>query len=422
MIKLIYNTASVKLLIAVVGLVIASLNARFLGAEGLGEVRIFTVSVSLLIIVANFVGGPHLIFRSQRHSLKSLLTRSYVWCILTVILFLAIQFLPFLTIENSFFIALSSMLYAMGWIHIYLLIGMEKIKQQNIVVLSFSVTLFFGLCYLYFYLNLSKSIYYIYLYVLAAVVQWLIGVYFLIKYHADFSKSIRTNNLTRALLKDGTYVQSGNLIQQLNYRIGDFVLDATFGKAAVGLYGLAVQLAEGVWTIARSASLVQYARLSNMVDLVRSRKITFQLAKGVVLFTILGFIVLLLLPTSLYSKVFGDELIGVRSVLLWLSPVFSIYSAGFIYSHYFSSQGQFKFNTLVSFVGLLVILIAAPLLIPRFGIPGAVVAHSASYLASLVGFIYLLKHRSSSRADRWMWPARKDLRWLRRIVFSQTAR
>ncbi len=414
MLKQVFSTTVVRLSIAVMGLLVTTLNARVLGAEGLGEIRIFTVTVTLLVIVANFVGGPHLIFRSTRHSLSGLLLRSYAWCIAVSVLFFCVQYVPGLAFKHHDVIALSTMFYALGWVHVYCLIGFERITLQNLVVFSFNGLLLVGVWMSYYVLGWSEPIYFVIIYAVAAISQWLLGgaMLFVNRKRAIVKPP---EQLTKVLLKDGVYVQSGNLFQQLNYRLGDYILEATWGKAAVGIYGLAIQLAEGIWTVARSASLVQYARLSNMANKERAKKITFQFAKAVVIVSVFGFLVLSFLPKSFYALLFGEELVAVRGILRWLLPALSLYSAGFIYSHYFSSQGQFKINTLVSFIGLIVILLTAPLFIPRFGIPGAIAAHSATYLASLLGFIVMLK-RQPSRAHRWLWPSRKDLRWLRRIT------
>lgn len=414
MLKHIFSTAGVRLSVAAMGLLVTTLNARFLGAEGLGEVRIFTVTVTLLIIVANFVGGPHLIYRVPRHSLFALLLRSYLWCIGVVALFFFVQFIPRLAFEHHNSIAISTLFYALGWVHVYVLIGMEKISLQNVLVFSFNALLLLGVGVGYAVFNWDSPLYFVRIYAVAAALQWLLGIVLLFINPAKVPQN-PDSKLTGLLLKDGAYVQTGNLFQQLNYRIGDYILEATWGKAAVGVYGLAVQLAEGIWTVARSASLVQYARLSNMENTVRARKITFQLSKAVVVISAAGFMVLSIVPVSVYTWVFNADFAEVRRVIRWLMPVFSLYSAGFIYSHYFSSQGYFRYNTITSFVGLIVVLLAAPILIPRFGINGAIAAHSLTYLTSMVCFIYLLK-RQPNRADRWMYPALKDVRWVKKIM------
>lgn len=399
---------------AILGLIITTLNARYLGAEGLGIVRIFTVTVAILMIAANFVGGPHLVYHTPKYGVSVLLLRSYLWCIVVIALFMLIGLIPGLSFAYHHWIGLAALFYALGWVHVYLLLGIERIWQQNLVVVSFHLLVSIGVVLLYGIWHLISPEYFIYLYVSAAFFMWLLGLMILLK-QTTFAVTSLKKEVFKSLLVDGTYVQSGNFFQQVNYRIADYLIDAFWGKAAVGVYGVAIQLSEGIWTIARSIALVLYSKLSNLSCDIRARKITYQMSKAVVLISFLGFVVLSLLPKSLYTSFFGAGFVEVRGFLRLLAPAFTLYSAGFIYSNYFSSKGMFKVNTMTSFLGSLVVTVVGLLLIPKFGVHGAVISISITYTTSLLTFIYFLR-RKPSRADRWLLPAAKDWRWLRIIA------
>lgn len=414
MLKNILTTSSVRLISALLGLLVTTLNARFLGADGLGVVRIFTVTVTLLMLLANFVGGPHLVYHTSRIGLSGLWLRSYLWCLFIVTIFILVGFIPGASFDFHIWIACCALFHAFAWVNVYLLLGKERVWQQNVVVISFHLCLFIGVLLLYLVFHVENPVFYVYLYVFATFTMWVVGLLFL-------KKQVRLTSLTKdkqvfkTLLSDGAYVQSGNFFQQINYRIGDYLIDAFWGKAAVGVFGLAIQLSEGVWTVAKSAALVQYSRLSNIYDQVRAKKITYQMSKAIVVVTFFGFLVISLLPLSFYEYFFTSDFNEVRRLIRFLAPAFTVYSAGFIFSNYFSSSGKFKYNTLSSLAGTIIALISGVIFIPIMGIEGAVITASVTHLMSIAAFIYFLK-REENRADRWMLVSMKDWRWLRYVI------
>ncbi|MCC5915758.1 MAG: oligosaccharide flippase family protein [Cryomorphaceae bacterium] len=421
MLKSIFSTTGVRLGTSVIGLLLVMLNARMVGAEGLGEIRIFTITVTLLIIVANLLGGPNLIYRTSRHKVIALIQWSYLWSTGIVFLFFILQFIPGLQFEHHGYIALCTAFYAMAWVNLYVLLGLEDIRGHNVVLFSFSGFLLIGTLAGYFVFQWETPMNYISMYVASSFVKFISGWLFLIPHYrkGDLQREKGESvNLAKVLLTDGSMVQSGNLFQQINYRIGDYILEATWGKAAVGIYSAAIQLGEGVWTIGRSAALVQYSRLSNLGNPERGKKLTYLLSKAVFVITALAFIVLCILPVSFYTLLFGEDFTELRSIIRWISPILTLYSMAFLFSHYFSSQGQFLRNTMTSFLSLFATIAAATILIPKFGIYGAIGTQTFSYLCGFCILVYFM-HREHHRINHWILPGKKDWRLIRLIIYRR---
>ena len=429
MLKSIFSTTGVRLSAAIIGLLLLSINGRMVGAEGLGEIRIFTVTVTILIIVANFIGGPNIIYRTPRHRISAILLRSYIWSGLVSSLFLLYPLianglsyilnvqLPSFAHHNS--IALCTLFYAMAFVNTYILLGLENIRGHNITLFSFSGFLLIGTLLGYAYSNNISPNIYINFFVLAAVFKFVVGWLFLIPHHqrGELIKEKGNNKqLTKTLLGDGAMVQSGNFFQQINYRVGEYILQGFWGTAAVGIYAAAVQLGEGIWTISRSAALVQYARLSNLSNIERGKKLTFLLSKGIIVITALGFVFLSLLPISFFTLVFGEEFTEVRKIIRLMAPVLTLYSVAFLYSHFFASQGDFKRNSLTSFSGMIITLITGFIFIPKMSIYGIIITQSITYTAMLIMLGYFM-YREHPKAGRWIFPGKKDYRLLRMLYF-----
>lgn len=427
MLKSIFSTTGVRLSTAVIGLLLLSLNGRMVGPEGLGEIRIFTVTVTILIIVANFIGGPNLIYRASRHKITAILLRSYLWSGMISLAFLAYPSLAkgvetlfemqLPDFDHHLRIAICTFFYAMAFVNTYILLGLEDIRGHNITLFSFSGFLLVGTVAGYTFFPTVSADIYIQFFMLSALVKFIIGWLFLLPHHRlgklTEAKGANTR-LSKTLLSDGAMVQSGNLFQQINYRIGDYILESTWGLAAVGLFSAAVQLSEGIWTISRSAALVQYSKLSNLSNVERGKKLTYLLSKGIIVITAAGFVFLSFLPISFYTSIFGEDFTEVRGIIRMLAPVLTLYSVAFLYSHFFASQGDFKRNTFTSFSGMVLTLIIAFILIPKYGIVGVVITQSITYtfMLFLLGRFMRMNH---PKAARWMFPGWKDYRLFRLI-------
>ena len=64
----------------------------------------------------------------------------------------------------------------------------------------------------------------------------------------------------------------------------------------IGIYSAALQVSESLWQFARSVSIVQYAKVSNLDDKEKGMRISMLLAKLNYAVTAVGIIVLLIIP------------------------------------------------------------------------------------------------------------------------------
>ena len=110
--------------------------------------------------------------------------------------------------------------------------------------------------------------------------------------------------------------------------------------------------------------------------------------------TFLGWMFLVILPNELFTYLLGKDFESVKSVILLLGPgiCFIAYKAQM--SHYFSGLGKIYINATASFCSLVINLVFALFLIPRYGIEGAAISASISYFGALtvLGF-YFKKER-----------------------------
>ena len=204
-------------------------------------------------------------------------------------------------------------------------------------------------------------------------------------------------NISRELgtfFKYGFLIQTGNIAQLFNYRLSYYILDHFHaqGRALVWIFSTGVSLAEGLWLISRSISMVQYVAIANSKDDGYARSLTILLIK--VSFICVGamLLVAVVIPGSVYILVFGPEFGMVRTVILYLSVGVLAFSVSGILSHYFAGLGRYNVNTWSSVIGLVFTVAIGFMIIPTFGLLGAGLTASVSYtISTLYQLVVFLK-------------------------------
>ena len=197
-------------------------------------------------------------------------------------------------------------------------------------------------------------------------------------------------------------------MQLVSYRIVYWIIEALYGKAALGLYSVANQLAEGAWIAPRSMGLVLLSKVSNLNDEVHKRGLTLttaRIAVGIAFIIVLPFA---LMPDRFYHWVFGEEISGVQPLVLLLTPGVLAMSASQAFSHFFSGTALNQHNLFGSGLGMVAILLCAPVLIPRYGLAGAAVSASVAYSTSVV-YQIIIFHRVTGSTWKDLVPRSTDL-------------
>lgn len=390
MFRKILSTLFFRGLLAGLSFFMAIVTSQYLGAEGKGSVSLFLLNLSIVQLVANFAGGPYLVYMVPRNNFMQLLLPSYGWSIL---LSAAVPWVLFFTglLEQEYILHLSiiSLLYSLVNIHSMFLMGKERLNQYNVVALIQSALL--AMVFIYYVLIVKERdllTYIISLYISS-------GAAFLVSFLlvVGLFSSIQlggVRHVFREMLWNGFILQAGNIAQLLNYRLSFYILDKFYpeGRKVVGVYSVAVSVAEALWLISQSISLVMYSHISNSQDKSYSIRLTVALLKLAVVCTFGGTLVLLCFPSSFYEFVFGHEFGAVRMILFPLSLGILVLSAGIILSSYFVGVGNTSLGVRASGIGLVVTLISGFLLIPSFGMNGAALTATLSYSASVIYQFY----------------------------------
>lgn len=424
MLKQIIGTTGTRILNAIFNLVILILITNKIGSEGLGTIGLILVNITIIQLSVDLVAGSSLVFFASRANTAQLILPAYffvafVICVYYFIGILAGIYFPVLfhtIVPEGYFlhILLLSAIGSFMWIHYNLLLGKSRIKVYNIIF-TIQITVFLLIfCYQIFVTGdqnvdtYIKSLYLSY------------GIAALSGFYAVLSKSgklIVTGwlDVTKQVIHYGLVTQSANLLNIGNNRLSFFFIKYFAGLPALGIYNAGLQTTEGFKLIGHSIAVVQFSAISNSRDKEYARILSIRLMKVSVLLTFCALILINILPESFYTWVFSDDFIGVKPVIIALTPGVLAISASNIFSHYFSGMGKPKINLHAKTIGFLLTVILAFALIPSFGFIGAAITASVSYLATAIYQYVIFTKETNTQLKEWI-PAKNDLNDFRRIV------
>jgi O-antigen/teichoic acid export membrane protein len=185
-----------------------------------------------------------------------------------------------------------------------------------------------------------------------------------------------------AAVRFGVQGQLGNLIQLLNLRLDAYLVLWLVNSAGVGLYTVAVSLAEGMWFIANSVGVVLLTSLTASDDESAAR-MTPVVCRNTLLVTAAAALGAAAVSPVLIPAIFGGEFEDSVLPFIWLLPG-TVAAAGtkILAAHVFS-RGRPLINAQVGAAVLVVAVLGALALIPPFGVSGASAASSLAYCAGL---------------------------------------
>lgn len=388
----IFKTFGVKLSSAVINFLIAVIISQFLGTTGKGEQGIIITTITLILLFSNIIGGAALVYLTPRLNVKKIMILSYLWTIFTNLIFVFVLLMFPLTEQKfAIHIVILTSVNSFTSINSSILLGKENIRANNIIAFFQILITIFSLLFFFVLLNKYSVFSYIYSLYIAYFLSFSLSIILLYPYIKSKVK-IENDTYHRAismLFRYGFVNQLSHITQLMSFRVSYYFLDYYFGYESVGIYSNGVSIAESVWMISGSITLVQYSKIANSNDEKLNQNLTVELLRISLLVTFITLIPLVLLPSSFYSFIFGKDFYDINRIIWCLAPGILIYVNALILGHYFSGTGKYHINTMGSILGLVVTIILAFVLIPHYGYLGSAITATFSYATtSLFIIIY----------------------------------
>lgn len=416
MLRNLLSTTASRLIIAIINLGIVWISARYLGAEILGTISLIILGISVIQLITAVLGGSSLVYQVSRHPLSELLLIAWLWIFIAGIPVWIILSL-FSLIPDGFIldVLLLAFLGSVITVNQNVFLGKEKVNLFNGMAILQSILVLIPLIYLVVYSGWLDTEAYVTSQYMSMVVCALVGTVLNLPSIKEFSYP-RTKVIIEAF-SFGGYLQAASLMQLFNYRLSYYLIEKFFDRATLGVFSLGVQIAESVWIISKSMAVLLYSRLSNSRDRDYAINLTLNFIKITTIITIMILGIIVLLPDQFFIFLFQSEFSNLSSVIASLSAGIVAMAISLMYSHYFSGTGIPVHNTVSSAIGLLFTIILGLTLIPSYGIIGAGITASSSYISSMVYQAIKFKKYTGTGWNRYL-PVKSDYNRLKSEIVS----
>lgn len=379
--------------VAVVSMISLILTARFLGAEGRGEISLLIANIALIQLVIDIADGPAIIYLVPRGHFKSFFFAGFVWLfVVSALIFGGLIFFAD-RIENLGHFIVLSFLYTVTSFFLRLFQGQNRIPLYNVFLFLQHTVLFISVLIQFFVFEHQDTQSFIWCLYLSYGVGVFAVFFFLKDIYAD-KEVVDYRKGLGEMLHHGWKAQLSNVVNFFNGRLSYYLIAGLFfSKEALGQYATAVALAEAVWVICYSLSAVQYPLLTRSSEetsaLITSglNKISFYLSAFALLF-------LAFLPSSLYEWVLGKEFGNTGMLLLILAPGIVTQAVHKMLWNYFSAAGEFHTNNISNIIALIIQAPVLYVMLRYYALPGAAVASSVAGFSASVCLLWYFRKRS----------------------------
>lgn len=197
--------------------------------------------------------------------------------------------------------------------------------------------------------------------------------------------------LLRASFRYGSKVYLLLLINYLNLRTSMYLVKYfTQNDTEVGLYSIAVSLAEMMWLLPEAIVLVLFPTIAASAR-EKERESIFRTINSIcstMVVMVVGALGLVLFAKIALQLVYGVEYLPSYRPMLYLLPGIMLYPIFKMVNVDLGARGFPEYGTIVSFIGFILNTSANIALIPRYGIIGSALAASLSYSCMSVVSLY----------------------------------
>lgn len=399
--------------------------SRLLGPEGRGIYALITLVAGLTVVFTNLGVGQGILYYLAKKSYS----RSEIWTIgIFFAFFWGIIVFVISTILVNF---LPNDLFKVGSYRNFLILGLGTVPFQlwriylsNYVLAEGKYGLFNFMDILYIYVQVILIALFSFCFrdhIVGVLVSWLIinialPIFFgLLTKQFIWLKMKNLINIGSTILAYGSRTFIANLMQFFNYRLDAFLVSYFLGPASLGLYSVAVAMAEAVWQISSASSTILYPKVSSLdsngANILTPRVCRVSLELSIMVSILLAGISPWLIH-FLYTDAFNQSVLP----LIILLPGIALFSIVRVLYNDLAGRGRPEVGSGITGMGLIMTIGLDFILIPKVGIIGAAIASTVSYSTSALVTLILFRKITNIPIKQLVVPIREDIYFIKDFI------
>ena len=196
----------------------------------------------------------------------------------------------------------------------------------------------------------------------------------------------------KKVLSFGFKASLGNTLQFLNYRLDAFIVAYFIGSYGVGIYSVAVGLAEFLWFVPGSVALVLFPRAAALPE-GEAKNLAASATRITQFITLVGGVLMAALGWLAIWIIYGPQFSSSYLPLLLILPGIWLFGYGKLSVSYLMGMDKPLYGTYLTVFSLVLMVPLDLLMIPRWGVAGASIASTIVYsLGGFLGLWWFVRH------------------------------
>ncbi|UOE55140.1 flippase [Cytobacillus oceanisediminis] len=410
------------------GLLASIIIARSLGPEGNGLYQLIVLLPTTLMTLLNLGVGTSSVYYvgQKKYDIKDIIkTNTASGAVLSLaaviigligVMFFSDKFFEGVPPNYLYFILLIMPLLMLNDFYLVIFQGVQDFKSFNSLALLRQLAALITLVIFIFVLKIGL-VGTVIAFIAGVVTQFIVTLILL-------NKNLKTNlfsgSFSKAYFKEsfsfGFKAHFSNVLSFINYRADIYLISMFLNPAAVGLYGVAVSIAERLWIVSQSISSVLYPAISSSSDVDSKNKLTSVISRNVLFFSIIAGIVFYFASDIIFRLLFGEAYADSSDILKMLLPGIILFSVDRILSNDLAGRGKPELNMYTSIFTVASNIILNILLIPKVGIAGAAISTSVTYSLSTLVKMILFKRETGVSYSKMVLLQKEDLILFKRLI------
>ncbi|WP_382377117.1 flippase [Geobacillus jurassicus] len=243
----------------------------------------------------------------------------------------------------------------------------------------------------------------------SAITPLLLLIVFLKKRHIPIGAKYVSKEFIKDCLMYGYKAHLSNILAFLNYRIDILIISYFLSPMAVGVYNVAVSIAEKLWIVSQPVSAVLFPRISSSKDDAERNGLTAKVTRNVLFLSIVVGIGLFFVSDLLIGIMFGEKYEAASKLIKILLIGITLFSAERILSNDLAGRGKPELNLYTSLFTVVINIILNLLFIPKWSFYGAATATSVAYSLTFILKVWLFCRTTGSDVFSLLFINRMDI-------------